>query len=181
MESFNNANDLTPGGNPDTPVLSSSLFYGVILAAIAIGAGIVAHITKWDTQSGAYKALTWGIFIGGITWTIWHYKNRKNKGYLRYGQGVGLATLTGLISGILGAIYIVVYMKYVNTGFVDQLMETSYEQMVDQGLTEAQIEQAMEMSAMFMTPSFFAIISIVSWVFVSLIISLIASAIMKRD
>jgi hypothetical protein len=183
MESIDKTLD-TPnqfGGNPNTTLFSSALFYGVVLAAISIAIGIVAHITKWDTQGTSFKIFTWILFIGGITWTIYHFKNKKNNGYLRYGQGVGLSVLTGLVTGILSAIYMVIYMKYINPGLVDEIMEKSYEQMTDQGLSEAQIEQAIEMSAMFMTPTFFAVISVISWLFISLIIGLIASAFMKRD
>ncbi|MFM9985076.1 MAG: DUF4199 domain-containing protein [Flavobacteriales bacterium] len=183
MESFNKPIDSPnqPSGNPNVPIFSSALFYGVILAAISIGAGVVAHITDWDTQGTSFKLLTWAIFIGGITWTLWHYKKQKNNGYLRYGQGVGLSVVTGLVAGILGAIYIVIYMKFINTGMVDEIMEQSYEQMADQGMSDTQIDQAMEMTSMFMTPGFFAIISVLSWVIISLIIGLIASAFMKRD
>ncbi len=183
MESQNQTLD-TPnqfGGNPNTPLFSSAIFYGIILAAISIGIGIVAHITKWDTQGTTFKIFTWALFIGGITWTIYHFKNQKNNGYLRYGQGVGLSVLTGLVTGILSAIYMVIYMKYINPGLIEEIMEKSYEQMTDQGLTDAQIEQAMEISSMFMTPTIFAATSIVSWVLISLIIGLIASAFMKRD
>lgn len=116
---------------PAPSIPKSALFYAIVLSAISIALAIVAHITKWDTQSGSYKLLTWVIFIGGIIWTLWDFKTNRNQGRLKYGNGVGLSVLTGLITGVITAVYIVVYIKFINAGFIDEIMEQSYDQMVE--------------------------------------------------
>ena len=67
--------------------------------------------------------------------------------------------------------------------FIEMQKETAYEQMIEQNpsMTQEQIDQAMNISGMFMSPGFFSIMSVVGALFFGLIVSLIAGLIMRSD
>ncbi len=61
------------------------------------------------------------------------------------------------------------------------MLEMIQEQMLEQGLTEEQVEQATEMQKVFMTPAIMSAISILSLTFMGFVFSLITSIFLKKE
>lgn len=108
---------------------------------------------------------------------------QQNNGFLRLGEAIKLGVGIALISGILGAIYFIVFSNYIEPEFITKMGEFQeqmlYEKFPD--MDEALIEQQIEMSKKFMTPSMMAGMAIVGNVIFGLVISLIAGLIMKKE
>lgn len=105
-----------------------------------------------------------------------------NGGYLSYGEGVGLGTLTAAISGLLSATYGMIYTSFIDPTIMDQIIEANRERMEEQGqLSDEQIEAAMETMQAFQSPGITFFVGVLGAVLGGLLISLIVAAIMRRN
>lgn len=99
---------------------------------------------------------------------------------LSYGKGVGTGVVISLISGVLSGIYTFIHFRFINTEFADYQMEIVRAQWEAAGMGAAQIEQVEGVTRAMMSPVAQATMTPISAVITGLIISLIASAILKR-
>ncbi len=161
-------------------------------ALIITGAGIlvnlVFYITGWDIDSLTNPSLSWlnRIILIGITYYCVHaglksYRDEDNGGYVSVGQGIGLGTLSGAISGVLSAIWFYIFTNFIATDMMDKIKEISLQQMQEQGQSAEQAEQAMEMMSFFFSPVFFAIIITIFSIFFGLLCGLVAGLVLKKD
>ncbi|MEJ2003464.1 MAG: DUF4199 domain-containing protein, partial [Cyclobacteriaceae bacterium] len=82
-----------------------------------------------------------------------------------------------LLSGIFGYIY----MTTIDPTIIDQVKEQQMMELEEQGMSDAQIEQAMEITEGFMTPGMLALFGILFSAFIGFILSLIISAFTKNS
>jgi hypothetical protein len=173
----------------NTPYRPLAMRYGAIWAVIGIFLTLIAYLTNTDpsmpTTSGMYKAIYTIIGLGVATWAIVSAiridRDEQLGGFIGLGRCVGLGSLIGLVAGIISALFFAVYMTFINTGFSEQIREGMIEQWQQQGMSEAQIEQALGFSEMFTGPAFMIFMQIFWAVLLGLIIGLIAGLIMKRE
>lgn len=167
--------------NPNTPLLKSALEYSIMFSLIGIGMMMIAHYVGLDMNGWTWKLLSWAVSITLVGWMIWNFREKKNGGFLRYGQGVGLSTLTGLIAGVITGIFFFIFVKYIAPEFIENIENKTISDMQAQGLSDSQIEMNMKYASMFMSPGAMVIFSIIGSVVSYLILGLIFSAIFKRD
>jgi hypothetical protein len=110
-----------------------------------------------------------------------HYRDKKLGGFITYGQGLGVGTLIGVFAGILFAFFTYVYIKFIDTSFIEKQLEIVQSKLLTQGMSEDEVEKATEFSKKFMTPGVMFISSIFSYGLVAFIISLITAAILKKE
>ncbi|MBO0933538.1 DUF4199 domain-containing protein [Fibrella aquatilis] len=160
-------------------------------AKIALKWGAVAGITTiiYQTilfvtgmnrnQSLGYVTIVFT--IGGLYLAIAEYK-RENGGYLSIGEGVGLGVLTATIMGMLSTTYSIIYMTYIDPNVMKEGLEIARQQLEDQGnMTDDQIDQAMEMSQKFTSPGILFLGGLIWSALSGAILSLIISAIVRRE
>ncbi|WP_066629386.1 DUF4199 domain-containing protein [Labilibacter marinus] len=110
-----------------------------------------------------------------------NYKKKENKGFLGYGQGVGIGTLISLVGGVVSSIFTYVFYAFIDPAKHTEYLAIMQEEQMKAGVSEAQLEQMEGMMSIFQGPMAMAIMGIFSSVIVGLIISLIVSAILKKD
>jgi hypothetical protein len=96
------------------------------------------------------------------------------------GQGIGIGTLLSLISGVISSVFLFIYLKFVDDSMLQMVRDEQIEKMSQQGMDDAQIEQAMEMAGKFMGPVAILIFGIIGSVLGGLILSLIISLFTKK-
>ena len=89
--------------------------------------------------------------------------------------------LITVIISVISIIYFLVYSNFIETNFIDNLMEVSRKQMAEKGLSEEQVDAAIEMSKKFMSPAIMTVISLISSLIMGAIVSLIGAAIFKKE
>jgi membrane associated rhomboid family serine protease len=94
---------------------------------------------------------------------------------------VGVGALTGLVAGVLGAVFMILYTTVINPGFEAQMKDAIMAQYEAQGMSEEQIEMAMSMAGAFMSPLFMAISQVIYGALGGVVIGLIAGLFMKRE
>lgn len=168
-------------GNPRKPLLPEALKYALMSGLLLIAVTMVFFALGVSEQQVALQLLSWALYVAIPFVFLSHYKNKINKGFLSFGQGVGLSALTGLLLGVIMGIFMYVYAAYINPDMIVAIEDKAIEDMRSQGLGDDMIESNMAFAGMFFSPGFFAISTLLSMPFIFTLVGLIASAILKRD
>jgi purine-cytosine permease-like protein len=104
-----------------------------------------------------------------------------NYGYMAYGQGLGIGTLVSAVFGLLSGIAVWLYTSFVDTEYMSRMMDKQRDAMLDQGLSDEQIDAGMAMAENFQGPLTLILGSLIGAVVIGFILSLIISAIMKNN
>lgn len=129
------------------------------------------------------QAISWLSYIPIIIIIVLAHKEFKNQGngFMSYGQGLGIGTLIALISSLISSAFFYIYVKFIDSGFVQMMQDKQVEAMQDKGMSQEQIDQAMTMASKFMTPEIMVVFGVLGTVFFGFILSLIISAFTKNS
>ncbi|MFP4845726.1 DUF4199 domain-containing protein [Winogradskyella sp. PE311] len=163
------------------PIKPIAYTWGLYSALISITGLIIMYIANIDKSwilSGASLILGILVYVYGIR----AYK-LSNANVLSVGQAIKVGLAIAVIGGLITAIYSYVHYEFIYPEFIEMQKETAYNQMIENNpsMTQDQIDQAMGMSSMFMTPGFFSIMSIIGALVFGLIVSLITGLIMRSN
>lgn len=128
----------------------------------------------------ALSNLPYIVLIAGLVLALKDLRN-DNKGYLSYGQGVGLGLLVSAIVGLLVSMFIMFYHQFIDSSLIQHQLDAVRVEMESKGMEEAQIDSALETAKKFMSPGLLFVFSVFGYLISGLILSLIISAIMKKD
>jgi ABC-type multidrug transport system fused ATPase/permease subunit len=162
----------------EAPMASFALKNGLITALVGIAISLVIYLTGNIAQ-------TWAGWVGlPVIIYLYYFFQKKfrdehQEGYITFGKAFKLGALMVVIGSVLNGIYS--YFVFSDPEVMDQILEKSYNDMVDNGMNSSQIDQAMEMSASFMTPAAMMAFAAIGGIFFGLILVLITSAIVKKD
>jgi len=155
-----------------------SIKYGLISGLIGITFFVVQNlIGQGMNQSLSYVGL---LILAVIIYLAHKAFKEEGDGYMNYGKGLGIGTLISLVSSVVSGIFMFIYVSYINSGYIQQLMDKTREDMENQGQSDEIIDQSMEFMAMIFSPIALPIIGIISTVFMGFIISLVVSAITQN-
>ena len=166
-----------------------SVRYGLIWGAISIAVGLVGFLLGFDPampDTGmAAKVIMGLIGLAVPVWAIYaaikQHRDQELGGYLTFSRGIGVGTFSGLVAGVISAIWIALYVTVINPGFSDSIRDAQMEQFESQGMSEDQIEMAVNMAGWFTNPGFLAFSQLLGGVITGFILGLIIGAIMKRE
>jgi hypothetical protein len=152
--------------------------YGIYLALVSILYTLILQILGL----AAKQALGYvGIIFVIIALYLAHRDYKRSNEYMSYGQGLGISMIIVTISSVLSSLFSYIYIKFVDSSMLDVIREQGIIQMEERGMSDAQIEQAMEMQARFTTPEMILIFGILGGIFFGFIVSLIVTAITKKS
>jgi hypothetical protein len=148
--------------------------YGLILAVISIVYFLVLTFANIDMTQGVGRWASLLFYVGIIFMAHKYFKDEGN-GYMSYGQGLGITFWISLISSLIYGVFFYIYVKFVDAGFVDMIKDKQIEQMQAQGMSDEQIDQAMQMAGAFMSPEAMLIFAIIGGVFIIMLCGLIVT------
>lgn len=125
--------------------------------------------------------LSYIVLIAGIVLATLNYRNKINGGFISYGKGVTTGVIVGLIVGIVMAIFTWVFYTYIHPAGLQEMMEMAEQAMLDKGLSDEMIDQQMSMTGKMMKMPIINFLALGGYTFWGLIISLITSAILKKN
>jgi hypothetical protein len=155
-----------------------SIRYGLISGLLAIAFMVVVDLAGMTGNSTVQYL--WYLVLAGIIFMAHKSYKEEGDGFMNYGQGIGIGALLSLISSIISSVFFYIYVSFINTEYMTTIMDIQRAKMEEQGMADAQIEQAMEMTAKFMSPVMMVVFGIIATVFFGVIISLIVSAITQK-
>lgn len=162
-----------------TTTTSVALKYGVITAVAAIVYSAILLVTGLNTNQ-ALGYLGFVILIAGMVFAMRDFRT-ANAGYMSYGQGLGIGTMVSGIVGLLASAFTVLYMQFIDPNVMQQTIDNARENLEKQGMDDAQIDMAMQMTEKMMNPGMMFMLGILSYIIIGFIISLIVAAIMRRN
>jgi len=158
---------------------STGVRYGLILAVISIAYFVILNVAGVSMQGPAGWAGY--VFTAVVIFLAHKYFKENGNGYMSIGQGVGISFWAGLVSSLLSSIFTYVYIKFVDATFLENIQQTQMEDMQKRGMSEDQIEQAMQMASAFTTPEMIAVFGIIFGIIGAIIIGLIVSLFTKKN
>ena len=153
---------------------SVGIKYGLFMALAGIAYFVIMNIMNVDMTQGVGR---WGsmIFYIALIFLAHKYYKDNGNGFMSYGQGMGITFWMSLLSSVLGSIFTWIYVKFIDTEYIQKMLDKQEEAFVANGMSDEQIRQAMSMTAKFMTPEMMLVFGIVFGIIIILIVGLIVT------
>ena len=169
----------------DVPYRSLAMRYGLIAAMVFIAITLLVDtlgLVDYANGTGSWISSTLQAIatLAILYYAIKQHRDQDLGGYISFGRCISIGALIGLIAGVLIAAFAFVYYGYIRPDIMTDQLAFQREKMLEQGMDEAAVEQAMSMTESFMSPAFIAVSSIISSLIFYTLFSLIVGAIMKR-
>lgn len=157
---------------PSITTRSVGIRYGLILSVISIAYFIILTVTGVDMTSGAGR---WSsiIFYAAVIYLAHKYYKDNGDGFMTYGQGFSISFWISLISSVIYTVFFYIYIKFIDSSFVQMIKDKQMEQMQERGMSDEQIDQAMKMAGAFMTPEAMFVFGLIGGIIFILICGLI--------
>lgn len=157
--------------------------YGLLLGLASVLLSVITYVM------GVHLERPWWASLLGITimvlFIVYGLKAFKsdNEGFLSLGEAIKVGLAISLIAGIVSALYNYVFVSFIEPDFVNQMMEITRENMIEQNpeMTEEQMEMGLNISRKMMTPGIMSALAIIFTLFIGFIVSLISGLIMKQN
>jgi len=159
---------------------NTMLNYGLVLGLTTIFINLIAYAI------GIHLDQDWRMgllgFVAMIVVIVLGIKNFKsvNNNIISWGQSVKIGVGISIISALIGIIYNLIFINFIEPDFMTLLMEKQVVAWEELNMTEEQIEASKSMMETFSSPAITSAIGIIAAAFFGFIISAIAGAIMKR-
>ncbi len=152
--------------------------YGLYMAIISIIYGLILQIA--DLAGNQALGYVGFVFFIALLILAQNEFKKDNEGFMSYGQGIGISMYIAVITSVLSTLFTYIYLKFVDDSMLTMIREKTEDQLIERGMSDAQIEQALEISGKFQTPEMILIFGIVGGFIMYLIVALIVTAITKK-
>lgn len=165
-----------------TSIGKKAITYGLALAGIAILIELLFYSLDVDRES-KIRWVAILIIIGAMVLGVKNYRDKELGGFITYGQSVKLSFLIGLYSAIVVSIFMYLFVKYFDPGLIEQIIESSEEQMLERNpnISDQEYEMAIEYTKRFTTAFWISIGTFFMLAIQAIIVALIVSIFMKKN
>ena len=169
------------------PFINTAVRYGVIGGLIFIIYGMIANFTGFNRPSAGIGAMVLnflifiGLYVGIQVAAIKKHRDEELGGAIQFGRAFMVGIVVAVIAGIISAVFNYFYMTVIDPDMLSTMveeMEVMYERM---GMSESQIEAAMEQIRTGFEPTKMFVQGIIMSVIMGGIVALIVAAIMKKN
>ena len=156
---------------------SVGLKYGLILGLASILVSAINFMLGGST-SGPSSWIGFILIIVAIVLAMREYKNLGD-GFMGYGQGFSIGFFVSLISGIIGALFSYVYLKFIDDSIIEAARNEALLNLEEQGIGAD--NPAAGFIDMFTSPGAISAMALLGSIILGIIFTLIIAAIMKKD
>ncbi len=157
---------------------SVAMKWGIINGLIGIIFFLILDFTGLSQSPVQYFGLV--ITIAIIFLAHKEFKDLGD-GFMSYGKGLGIGTLISVISSAISSLFMYVYVSFVNPAYIDAVKDKQITDMQNRGMSDAEIDQAMQFSSGFMSPVAITIFAVIGGIFFGFILSLLVSIFTKNN
>ncbi len=179
MEEMDNYENQEQAGKS---AMSSALYYGVI-GGIALSIwSVISYMFNMQESAGWLStALSIIIFVAVIAWATKSHRDNELNGSITFGKAFSVGFLTVLVMSVIGAIFTIIYLKFIDPGILVEAEQKMEAQMAERNMSEEEMEQALKMGKMFIQPAAMAAMGFLFNLILGSVISLITAAIFQRE
>ena len=166
---------------PKTSLTQMALTNGLLTGFVLILISLVFYLLNDPTNQIA-SWISYSVIIAGIAWSTIAWRKDGLGGYITYGQAVGIGSYTILFAAILSALYMFVFMQFIDPGIKDIFIAKAEEQILTRtpDITDEQLDAALAMTERMFNPVFLAISTFFTYALLGVLFSLITSAFLKK-
>ena len=165
-----------------SPLLRHAATYALYIGLVLIVLSLLDYLLGFYEKNLAFKIFTYISVIACIVWATIQYRDKEKGGFLSYGDSVGYGVLLSLFYGIISAVFMVIFVTYIDTHYFERTLDITRELFYESGrYTEEQIDALMVWQEKFNGPVFLFIGTIIRLLLGALVVSLIASIFIKRN
>jgi hypothetical protein len=157
-------------------LLNQSALTGIILVCISV----VFYLLDMS-QSSAENWSIYLVFSALLFWGIQKYRDEVNEGEITYAHALGTGFKISLYASIIVAFYNYIFLTFIDPSFIDVLLTTSYNSYLELGMDEDAAAEAVKQAETFMSPSFLAFSSVISFTIFGTLLSLVVAFFTKRE
>ena len=168
--------------------MSTTLKWGLITGAVYIIFSLISNMLGLNQGGGGNAMLGFlmNVILFGVTLFLFYLGIKEVRdedlgGYLNMGQAFRNGMKIAVVAGLIAAVFTFIYMKVIDPGLSDRILEGAEDQWDQQGMPEEQREMARKFTGMFLNPMLMAPFVLLWTVFWGMIKSLISGAILKKD
>lgn len=163
-------------------VISNGIYYGLITGAAMTVYSLIMFLLDLYLN----KTVSWIgylFLIGGMIWGTIEFRKKYSNGFLTFGKAFSSCFFIGLFAGIIASVYLYVFIQFIHPGFINELLNQARENMLvsKPDMTDEQLEQALSISAKFMSPVMMVIWGLAAYSAISAIIGLILAIFLKKE
>ena len=157
---------------PTVSTRSVGVRYGLIMGVIGIALFVVFIAADVDIQGPARWLNV--LVLAVIIFLAHKYFKENGDGFMTIGQATGIGFWMCLVSSAISSVFTYIYVKFIDTGFIQQMMDRTREGMEEKGtMSEEQVDQAMAMTSKFMTPEMMLVFGLVFGILFGVLIALV--------
>ena len=164
----------------NTP-LKNAMTYGLILGLALIIMHLVQYILDVYKPPFWVSLLNYVLIIGVLVYGTIRYRDDELEGYIPYGKAVGFGVLISLFASIVYGFYFFLLTTIFDPTYIDGVYVMLEELYLEQGMSEDQVEMAIEMAKKFQNPTMLMISSVLGFVLMGTLFSLISSIFLKKE
>lgn len=162
------------------PSSKGALGYGLFTGVAIIVYALVLFVAELDTTQWL-NWLSYLILAAGLYLSVKNFRDKYQDGYIRYGKAIGVSFMVLLVTSVIVAIYTYFYFDMINPGIYEEQLMIAEESLIERGMSDVEIDQAMEVSKMFQKPWISASFALFGNLLVGMIIALITSIFVKKE
>ncbi len=157
-----------------------ALKYGLILGAISVIIGLMLYSMDMHYQQDwKVGIISMVIMITIIVMAQLQFK-KDNGGYISLGEALKIGIGLSLVAGIIGVIYNQILGNVIDPDMMQKAIEYQRQKMEAGGMTQTEIDQAMEMGEKFKGPGMQIAFGLIGSLFLGFVFSLISGLVVKK-
>ena len=153
---------------------SAGIRFGLIGAVLSIVYFLILSVAGLAGTQGVWSWIGYLITAAVIFFAHKYYKENAD-GFMSYSQGIGISAWIGMVSAVISSIFMYIYIKFVDTTFIETMKQTQLDAMQQKGMSDQQIDQTMKFASMFMTPEAMFLFALLGGFIATIIIGLIVT------
>ncbi len=162
-----------------------ALKYGLIGGLLLVAISLLMDLLGFSDP--ANRGTNWLVTVISIAVFVWalftaiRSERADRGGAINFGGAFKVAFTTTLIIAVISAIYMFVYVSFINPDIMEQAREMAMENLASQGFSDEMIEEQMAMMENMMSPAMMTLWGFLGNLIMGIIISLIGAAVLKKE
>lgn len=177
--SNNTLDDTFKSHNPIN-IKDDSIKFGIIGGLAGVIFSLITYFTDLQFENWT-KWISTLIMVAAIVLGIKSITDSNKGNLISFGTLFKAGMIIAIIIAVISIIYFFIYTNFIETDFIDKILEVSRKQMAEKGLSEEQIDTALKMSKSFMSPGLMVVFSLAGSLIFGALASVVGAAIFKNE
>lgn len=156
------------------------LKWGLLGGIASATIGLILFMLNIDSSSWiSYVSIV--ILIAVIIAGSYEYRDKLAGGFANFKQLLGFAMKITLIYALFTSFWSIAYMEFIDTELLGRMLLETEINLENQGLSDEQIDQTMDLTEKMMQAPYFFLVSMFNTALLGLLISLLSSLILRKE